>query len=87
MALTAGARALERWITHGDGTQSEIARALGVSRQAVSSWCCGRVLPSTYYALALEVLTDGEVTVHSWLTEDRMKALEKMTPLRPMATP
>lgn len=42
------------------GSQEKMARALGVSRQAVQQWCQGK-LPAAR-ALAVESLTDGQVT-------------------------
>ena len=82
MYQSTGARQLEKWIGDGNATQTDVAKALDVTRQAVSSWCCGRVQPSLYYALAIQRMTDGVIPVDAWLTEERAASLASLTPLR-----
>ena len=62
---------LAAWLKRSDDmNQNRVAQALGTTRQAVQSWCCGRVKPGLYYALALERLSHGEVGLDAWLTAD-----------------
>jgi DNA-binding transcriptional regulator YdaS (Cro superfamily) len=43
---------------------SELAKALGVSKQAVSHWRTGRYRVPAEHCRAIERLTDGRVSVH-----------------------
>jgi DNA-binding transcriptional regulator YdaS (Cro superfamily) len=67
--------ALKRWLVTVNWSQGDLAKALGTTRQAVSQWCVGKVAPGVYYVLAIEALTDGEVTPEAWLTEQQRDAL------------
>jgi DNA-binding XRE family transcriptional regulator len=67
---------LEQWLEQGGTTMSGLAKQLGTSRQAVQSWVTGRVRPKIYFALAIEVLSGGKVTVASWLTPMQALAIE-----------
>lgn len=69
---------LEDWLAKQDMAQTDLAKKLGTTRQAVSSWCVGRVTPGLYYCLAIEELTDGAVPLEAWLSEERAAAIEAM---------
>jgi DNA-binding XRE family transcriptional regulator len=69
---------LEKWLKTYTVTQSEAARRLGVSRQALSQWLHGDVLPGLYCALAIDAYTRGEVPVSEWLTRTEMLALQAL---------
>ena len=56
-------------------SQSDLARALGTTRQAVNNWMTGRSRPTLYYALAIRVLSGGRVGVEDWLTAQEQAAL------------
>jgi DNA-binding XRE family transcriptional regulator len=72
------ARRLEKWLVDSDTTQTELAKKLGTTRQAVSSWCVGRVMPGLFYALAIEELTGGAVELEQWLSSERQAQLESL---------
>ena len=67
---------LEEWLKEGEVSLSDVARAIGTSRQAVHGWVIGRVKPRIYYILALEVLSGGKVTPQSWLSPVQALALK-----------
>jgi transcriptional regulator with XRE-family HTH domain len=70
-----------QWLEKDGRTQSEIARVLGTTRQAVQSWVAGRVRPTLYYALAVEALTGGAVTPQSWLEQSERLAIQGLAAL------
>ena len=67
--------ALRRWLDRVGWSQGDLGRALGITRQAASQWCVGKVAPGVYYVLAIEALTGGEVPPEAWLTEQQRDAL------------
>lgn len=67
---------LDEWMRKAGMSQSDVARTLGTTRQAVQSWSRGRVRPSLYYALALAALTEDQVTVLSWLEQSERLAIQ-----------
>jgi DNA-binding XRE family transcriptional regulator len=67
---------LDEWMQRAGMSQSDVARTLGTTRQAVQSWSCGRVRPSLYFALALSALTEDQVTVLSWLEQSERLAIQ-----------
>ena len=79
MQQSESARKLERWLVDNDMTQTELAKKLGTTRQAVSSWCVGRVMPGLFYALAIEELTKGAVELELWLSPERRTQLEALS--------
>ena len=56
-------------------SQSDLARALGTTRQAVNQWMTGKTRPTLYYALAIRVLSGGRVGVEDWLDAQEQAAL------------
>lgn len=50
-------------------TQSDLAREMGVSRQAVSGWMSGRWGVSPRIALALEAWSAGRLSARDLITE------------------
>jgi transcriptional regulator with XRE-family HTH domain len=47
-------------------TQADLARELGVARQAVQGWCSGGTRPGLMHALALE--SYAEIGAEQWLS-------------------
>ncbi|MBU6278574.1 MAG: helix-turn-helix domain-containing protein [Actinomycetales bacterium] len=70
---------LAEWIKRERSSQSEVARRLGVKRQAVQQWCAKTTTPTLYYALALCAITGGEVPPDSWLDAKERAALRGLT--------
>jgi transcriptional regulator with XRE-family HTH domain len=64
---TDGARLLRGYFDHPRMTQSELARRLGVSSQAVWMWVHGRAKPSHRHCVAIETLTG--VPANAWLAD------------------
>lgn len=56
-------------------SQSDLARVLGTTRQAVNNWMTGRSRPTLYYALAIRVLSGGRVGVEDWMDAQEQAAL------------
>jgi len=53
--------ALRDWLDSAGMSQSDLARELGVTRQAVSAWLRGKSKPSLRKLLKLEDLTGGQL--------------------------
>lgn len=69
---------LKAWMQASGMGQAELARAVGTTRQAVNSWCIGRVTPGLYYSLAIQTLSKGAVPIETWLTGQQRLALKGM---------
>lgn len=54
---------LAEWMKTEGKTMDFVAKSLGTSRQSVHTWVSGRNAPRIYYALAVEVLSEGKVPV------------------------
>lgn len=67
---------LAEWMKTEGKTMDFVAKSLGTSRQSVHTWVSGRNAPRIYYALAVEVLSEGKVPVESWLTHTQAMAVE-----------
>jgi transcriptional regulator with XRE-family HTH domain len=67
---------LDRWLKEQGKSQSDVARALGTTRQTVQYWCAGTSRPSLYFALSLAALTGGRVSAESWLTQQEWLAVQ-----------
>ena len=62
-------------MTWFNGSQSELARALGISQPYASLLLAGKRLPSLELAIRIERATGGLVPVHSWVeTETETEA-------------
>ena len=66
---------LAEWMKAEDKTMDFVAKALGTTRQSVHTWVSGRNAPRIYYALAIQVLSEGKVPVESWLTHTQAMAV------------
>jgi DNA-binding transcriptional regulator YdaS (Cro superfamily) len=66
---------LSEWMQKLDRSQSEVARTLGTTRQAVQGWCSGAVRPSLYHATAIAAMTSGDVAPQEWLTQTERLAI------------
>lgn len=66
------------WFKGSGWTQAEFARKIGAPRQTVQSWLTGQRVPTLYYALAVEVLSDGAVAPVEWLSTQQHLALRGM---------
>jgi DNA-binding transcriptional regulator YdaS (Cro superfamily) len=53
------------------GTQSNIARALGIRKQIVSEWFVGKRKIPILYILKLESITEGQLTLDEFLTKEQ----------------
>lgn len=62
-------------------TQAGLARALGISRPAVSWWLSGRSRPTAALRARLEILTSGAVPAQEWATAMERRALRETRPL------
>ena len=67
---------LDAWLDKTGRTQSEVARALGTTRQTVQYWCAGTSRPSLYFATAVAALTNDEVPTLTWLTQQERLAIQ-----------
>jgi len=56
-------------------SQSDLARALGTTRQSVNQWMTGKTRPTLYFALAVRVLSGGRVGVEDWMDAQEQAAL------------
>ena len=70
---------LTEWIKRERSSQSEVARRLGVQRQAVQQWCARTTTPTLYFALAVCAITGGDVPPDSWLDVREQAALKGLT--------
>lgn len=68
-------RVFDAWLERSGVSQSDVARSLGATRQLVSLWRKGKVIPGLYYALAIEAMSGGEVEATSWITHEQRLAL------------
>ena len=68
---------LRGWLSTYGHSQSLLARRLGLSRQAVSSWFRDEdpKRPDEWARVAIQRMTGGEVTTEGWLTEDERSRL------------
>ena len=64
---------LKRWREKKELSQFEIAKKLGVTQQAIANWEMGIRHPHKRYWKKLIELTDGEITLEDFLTEDPRK--------------
>lgn len=62
-----------------------IAKALGVSKGAVSGWLSGLLQPDIKNRLAIERWTGGAVRHTDWLTEQDRADINRVTPFAPIA--
>ena len=58
---------LHDWMWRSDLEAVEVAKSLGVSRQAVNQWLSGATRPSAETLAKLEELTDGAVTARDFV--------------------
>ena len=58
---------LKTWMEERGLTPKELARTLGVSRQAVQLWIQGNSFPSTRRLAQLEELSEGRITARSFI--------------------
>lgn len=68
-------------------SQSELARRLGTTRQAVQLWYAGKTAPGVYYTLAIQIITEGAVPMESWLSRKEQLALEALRKQHPTPGP
>lgn len=61
------------WLKSTGTTQVDVARELGVTRAAVSSWSLGRTSPVRPLRLALQALSGGVVPADGWERTRRKK--------------
>ena len=52
-------------------TQTEFAALVGINSANISKLCNKRFMPSLNLAARIEVATEGEVKVSSWITQDQ----------------
>lgn len=69
-----GSRQLRTFFTPPRMTQADMAKALGVSQQAVSMWVTGRSRPSAHQRVAIERIAG--IPSASWLTDEERKHVE-----------
>jgi hypothetical protein len=70
---------LEGWLESIDRTNADVARDLGTSRQLVHCWVTGKQKPGLFWALRLEVYSNGKVPVEVWLSREEREQLDKLT--------
>lgn len=58
---------LKQWMEERGLSLSELARTLGVSRQAVQQWVKGSSYPSTPVLAQLEKISEGRITARSFV--------------------
>lgn len=68
------------WLKATGTTQVDVARELGVTRAAVSSWSLGRTSPVRPLRLALQALSGGVVPADGW-ERTRRKKRKKAAPV------
>lgn len=61
---------LRMWLEEAGCSRERAARAVGVTRQALGLVLAGRCLPSLPTAVAIDRMTEGRVSVYSWIEED-----------------
>jgi len=61
------------WRRKKELSQIEVAKKLGVTQQAVANWETGIRHPDKKHWKKLIELTDGEITLEDFLTEDPRK--------------
>lgn len=69
-----GARQLRAFFSPPRMTQADLAKALGVSQQAVSMWVTGRSRPSAHQREAIERIAGIPAT--TWLTDVERRHVE-----------
>lgn len=75
--VTRGRTALLRYLRKkGAKSQSEIARALGVSAPSFHSWTRGTTRPEAHFRLAIERLLG--IAAESWMTTEERAALARI---------
>ena len=57
---------LRDWLLSSDYNQSDVADILEVSRQAVSKWASGRLVPSLKHCVELDKLSHGAIPATAW---------------------
>lgn len=68
---------LEQYFADGKGlNQTQLAKAIGTTRQAVSNWMVGKSKPKVFFSLAVEIMTGGAVPAASWLSPVQVLALD-----------
>ena len=60
---------LRAFLLESNETQAEFAERIGVSQGTVSKLCKGLISPSLPLALKIQRVTDGKVTVESWMKD------------------
>lgn len=75
--MTPGAENLRAYFQPNRMSQAEIAKRLGVTQQAVSSWVSGRTRPPAHHRKALQQLVG--VAEDDWLTDEERQQVEAAT--------
>jgi transcriptional regulator with XRE-family HTH domain len=57
---------LRDWLSTAEYSQSDVAEILEVSRQAVSKWASGKLIPSLKHCAELDKLSQGAVPATIW---------------------
>ena len=57
---------LRSWLSSSDYSQSDVAEILEVSRQAVSKWASGKLIPSPRHCAELDKLSQGAIPATAW---------------------
>lgn len=63
---------LDNWLVKHGMSCAEIARRLGVTRQAVTSWVRGETRPGLVRARQIELLTGGAVGLSAWVDDHEL---------------
>jgi transcriptional regulator with XRE-family HTH domain len=63
--------AFGQWIDAQGLHRDDVARKLGISRRMLDRLCAGDRHPGLKVAVAVEDMTEGEVSVRSWLRYSR----------------
>ena len=79
-SLTDGAKKLGKFLKKHGITRAAAAAAIGATDPTVCDWIGGKKRPREAMRAAIEVWTDGEVLVESWLTPAERKARVKIVP-------
>ena len=69
-----GTRQLRAFFSPPRMTQADMAKALGISQQAVSMWVTGRSRPSAHQRAAIERIAG--IPAASWLTPEERQHVE-----------
>lgn len=81
-----GARLLRELLQTRGLTQSDAARAIGVSAPTIHDWVTSAKRPRAAHREAIEVWTAGAVPASAWETEEERALLARVRPLHPATT-